>query len=161
MGTNGAILGRLSLLDLEVVEPMSMAYSILIVEDEPNIVELLTFLMKRAGHRVRIARDGDAALRTMQAEMPDLVLLDVMLPRRDGLEVCRAIRENPAWQSVRVVMLTAKGRDLDRRKGMEMGADDYVIKPFATQDILDCIARHLERPREGGAPAAERDDGGA
>lgn len=135
-----------------------MTHSILIVEDEPNIVELLSFLMKRAGHKVRIARDGDAALRTIQAEVPDLVLLDVMLPRRDGLEVCRAIRENPAWQSVRVVMLTAKGRDLDRRKGMEMGADDYVIKPFATQDILQCIDRLLEQPRKGDAPVLERDD---
>jgi DNA-binding response OmpR family regulator len=138
-----------------------MAHSILIVEDEPNIVELLTFLMKRAGHQVRIARDGDAALRMMQAEIPALVLLDVMLPRRDGLEVCRAIRENAAWNAVRVVMLTAKGRELDRRKGMEMGADDYVIKPFATQDILDCIARQLQTSGDPDSRSGEWDAEGA
>jgi DNA-binding response OmpR family regulator len=138
-----------------------MAHSILIVEDEPNIVELLTFLMKRAGHKVRIARDGDAALRNLQAEVPDLVLLDVMLPRRDGLEVCRAIRENPAWQAIRVIMLTAKGRDLDRRKGMEMGADAYVIKPFATQEILQCIESLLAQTREGDSSTPEQGDGNA
>jgi DNA-binding response OmpR family regulator len=124
-----------------------MTYSILVVEDEPNIVESLSFLMKRAGHKVRIARDGDAAIRTMQAETPDLVLLDVMLPRRDGLEVCRLIRENASWRDIRVVMLTAKGRELDRRKGMEMGADEYITKPFATREIVLCVEQLLAVPR--------------
>ena len=75
--------------------------------------------------------------------MPDLVLLDVMLPRRDGYDVCRAIRANPAWRDVKVIMLTARGRDLDRRKGLELGADDYVTKPFSTREIVERVRRLL------------------
>lgn len=99
--------------------------------------------MKRAGYKVRIARDGDAALRTMEAEVPDLVLLDVMLPRRDGLTVCRDIRAREAWRDVRIIMLTAKGQEIDRRKGFEMGADDYIVKPFSTREILDRVGELL------------------
>ena len=127
-----------------------MTYSILVVEDEPNILDSLCFLMKQAGHRVRVARDGDAAIRTIQAQVPDLVLLDVMLPRRDGFEVCRAIRQNEAWRDVRVVMLTAKGRELDQRKGLELGADDYITKPFSTREIVKRVQELLDRPRRRG-----------
>ncbi len=127
-----------------------MTYSILVVEDEPNILDSLCFLMKQAGHRVRVARDGDAAIRTIQAQVPDMVLLDVMLPRRDGFEVCRAIRQNEAWRDVRVVMLTAKGRELDQRKGLELGADDYITKPFSTREIVKRVQELLDRPRRGG-----------
>jgi DNA-binding response OmpR family regulator len=116
----------------------------LVVEDEPNIVDSLSFLMKQAGLTVQVARDGDAALRFMESRVPDLVLLDVMLPRRDGYDVCRAIRANPAWRDVKVIMLTAKGRELDRRKGLELGADDYVTKPFSTRDIVERVRRLLE-----------------
>lgn len=127
-----------------------MSYSILVVEDEPHIVESLSFLMKRAGYKVRIARDGEAALRTIEAEVPDLVLLDVMLPRRDGLSVCRDIRGRDSWRDVRIIMLTAKGQEIDRRKGFEMGADEYIVKPFSTREILERVARLLERaPVEG------------
>jgi DNA-binding response OmpR family regulator len=121
-----------------------MAYSVLVVEDEPNIVDSLSFLMKQAGFEVQIARDGDAAIRVMESRIPDLVLLDVMLPRRDGYDVCREIRANPAWGDVKVMMLTAKGRALDRRKGMELGADDYVTKPFSTREIVERARRLLE-----------------
>jgi DNA-binding response OmpR family regulator len=122
----------------------------LVVEDEPHIVESLSFLMKRAGYKIRIARDGDAALRTMDAEVPDLVLLDVMLPRRDGLSVCRDIRARESWRDVRIVLLTARGQEIDRRKGFEMGADDYIVKPFSTREILDRVAELLEgEPVEG------------
>jgi DNA-binding response OmpR family regulator len=114
-------------------------YSVLVVEDEPHIIESLSFLMKRAGHKVRIARDGDAAIRTMEAETPDLVLLDIALPRRDGLEVCRAIRAEARWRDVRVIMLTARGRELDRRKGLETGADDYILKPFSTSEVVQRV----------------------
>lgn len=113
-----------------------MPRTILVVEDEPNIVDSLSFIMKRAGFEVLVARDGDTAMRMMQSRPADLVLLDVMLPRRDGYEVCREIRSNPDWKSVRIVMLTARGRDLDRRKGLRLGADDYVTKPFSTRDIV-------------------------
>jgi DNA-binding response OmpR family regulator len=121
-----------------------------VVEDEPHIVESLSFLMKRAGYKIRIARDGDAALRTMEAEVPDLVLLDVMLPRRDGLSVCRDIRARESWRDVRIVLLTARGQEIDRRKGFEMGADEYIVKPFSTREILDRVAELLEsEPVEG------------
>ena len=120
-----------------------MSHLVLVAEDEPNIVDSLCFLMKQAGFSVLVARDGDAALRTIESRMPDLVLLDVMLPRRDGYAVCRAIRDNPAWREVKIIMLTAKGRELDRRKGLELGADDYVTKPFSNREIVDLAHRLL------------------
>ncbi len=113
-----------------------MPRTVLVVEDEPNIVESLSFLMKKAGFVVRVARDGDAAMRTIEREIPDLILLDIMMPRRDGYEVCRAIRANPDWKDVRIIMLSAKGREIDRRKGLELGADDYITKPFSTREIV-------------------------
>jgi DNA-binding response OmpR family regulator len=116
----------------------------LVVEDEPNIVDSLSFLMKQAGFAVQVARDGDTALRVLESQVPDLILLDVMLPRRDGFDVCRAIRANPAWRGVKVIMLTAKGRDLDRRKGLELGADDYITKPFSTREIVERVRGLLE-----------------
>lgn len=125
-----------------------MAHKVLVVEDEPNIVDSLSFLMKQAGFTVLVARDGDAALRVLESQLPDLILLDVMLPRRDGYDVCRAIRANPAWRGVKVIMLTAKGRELDRRKGLELGADDYVTKPFSTRDIVKRVRRLLEPDEE-------------
>ncbi|MDH3596214.1 MAG: response regulator [Rhodospirillales bacterium] len=125
-----------------------MTRSVLVVEDEPNIVDSLSFLMKQAGYGVQVARDGDAALRVMESRVPDLVLLDVMLPRRDGYDVCRAIRANPAWDGVKIIMLTAKGRELDRRKGLELGADDYVTKPFSTREIVERARKLLEAAEE-------------
>ena len=113
-----------------------MSRKVLVVEDEANIVDSLSFLMKQAGFEVLVARDGDTAIRMMQRRPADLVLLDIMLPRRDGYEVCREIRSNPEWASVRIILLTARGRDLDRRKGMQMGADAYITKPFSTRDIV-------------------------
>ena len=83
----------------------------------------------------------------MESETPDLVLLDVMLPRRDGLEVCREIRADDRWRDVRVIMLTARGRELDRRKGLEMGADDYILKPFSTTEIVARVEALLQRGR--------------
>jgi len=120
-----------------------MPQTILVVEDEPNIVESLSFLMKKAGFIVRVARDGNAAMRTIESEAPDLVLLDIMMPRRDGYEVCRTIRANPDWDHVRIIMLSAKGRDLDRRKGLELGADDYITKPFSTREIVERVQEIL------------------
>jgi DNA-binding response OmpR family regulator len=120
-----------------------MPHRVLVVEDEPNIVDSLSFLMKQAGFKVAVARDGETAIRTIESQVPDLVLLDVMLPRRDGYDVCREIRANPDWNDVRVVMLTAKGRELDRRKGLELGADDYITKPFSTRDIVRRIRELL------------------
>ena len=120
-----------------------MPQTILVVEDEPNIVESLSFLMKKAGFIVRVARDGNTAIRTIESAAPDLVLLDIMMPRRDGYEVCRTIRANPDWDHVRIIMLSAKGRDLDRRKGLELGADDYITKPFSTRAIVERVQEIL------------------
>jgi len=120
-----------------------MANKILVVDDEPNIVLSLEFLMKQAGFQVRTAADGDAALAALAADCPDLVLLDVMMPRKNGYEVCQAIRENPAYKEVRIIMLTAKGRDVEREKGLALGADDYVTKPFSTQEVVDKVRELL------------------
>ncbi len=112
---------------------------VLVVEDEPNIVESLSFLMKQEGFDVKIAQDGTTALRIVESDVPDLVVLDVMLPRRDGYDVCKAIRANRKLDDVRIMMLSAKGRELDRRKGLELGADDYITKPFSTRDLVDRV----------------------
>ena len=120
-----------------------MANKILVVDDEPNIVLSLEFLMKQAGFQVRTASDGEAALAAMTAEAPDLVLLDVMMPRKNGYEVCQAIRANPDWKAVRIIMLTAKGREVEREKGMALGADDYITKPFATQEVVERVRELL------------------
>lgn len=119
-----------------------MAKSILVVEDEPNIVLSLQFLMKQAGFEVRVARDGEEALREVEARAPDLILLDVMIPKRDGYDVCQTIRANPDWQEIYIIMLTAKGRDVDRDKGLSLGANDYVTKPFSTRDLTEKV-KHI------------------
>jgi len=125
-----------------------VAQRILVVEDEPNIVESLSFLMRREGFDVQVATDGSTALQLVEREQPDLVLLDVMLPRRDGYDVCRAIRANSRLDGVRIMMLSAKGRELDRRKGLALGADDYVTKPFSTRELIDRARALLARPRD-------------
>ena len=121
-----------------------MVRSVLVVDDEPNIVLSLEFLMKQAGLEVRTAADGQAALAAVQADVPDLILLDISMPNGDGFEVCRKIRENPVWQNVRIIMLTAKGRDSERERGLAAGADDYIIKPFSTHDVIDRVAAQIE-----------------
>lgn len=121
-----------------------MAKSILVVEDEPNIVLSLQFLMKKAGFDVRVARDGDEALAAVQSQAPDLILLDVMIPKRDGYDVCQTIRANPDWGGIYIIMLTAKGREVDREKGIALGANDYVTKPFSTRDLTDKVKHILE-----------------
>ncbi len=120
-----------------------MTKSILIVDDEQNIVISLEYVMKNAGFNVAVAYDGEEALEKVKENVPDLVILDVMMPKLDGFEVCKKIRENPAWKSVRIVMLTAKGRDSEREKGLSFGADDYLTKPFSTRDILQRVKEIL------------------
>ncbi|MBF0583036.1 MAG: response regulator [Magnetococcales bacterium] len=109
---------------------------ILIVDDVPNIVLSLEFLMKKEGFSVRSAADGEEALQAMADKKPDLVLLDIMMPKRNGYDVCEAIRANSQWQTVRIVMLTAKGREVEQEKGLALGADAYVTKPFSTRDLV-------------------------
>ena len=116
-----------------------MAKKILIADDEPNIVTALEFLLERAGYEVRTARNGDEALAAMAQDPPDLVLLDIMMPVKSGYEVCKRIRDQPEWGKVKVVMLSAKGRDAEVTKGLAMGADLYVTKPFSTRELLSQI----------------------
>jgi len=120
-----------------------MSKRILIADDEPNIVISLEFLMKREGFEVQVAMDGEAALQAISAQLPDLILLDIMLPKKDGFEVCQQIRANPAWQSLKVVMLTAKGRDTEVSKGLALGADAYMTKPFSTRDLVAQVRQLL------------------
>lgn len=124
-----------------------MGHRVLVVEDEPHIVESLSFLMKQAGFEVAVARDGAAAIRVIESRPPDLVLLDLMLPRRDGFDVCREVRANPDWRGIRIVILSAKGREQERRKGLELGADDYIIKPFSTHDVVERVRALLNGSR--------------
>ena len=119
--------------------------SILVVDDEPNIVLALEFLLKQAGFRVRKVSNGEAALAAIAQELPDLVLLDVMIPGLEGYAVCQEIRSNPAWRDIRIIMLTAKGRDIQREKGLSLGADEYVTKPFSTRDLVERVRRMLDR----------------
>lgn len=124
-----------------------MSRRILIVDDEPNIVISLEYLMKREGYETAVAGDGEAALASLAERAPDLVILDVMLPKLNGFEVCRQIRADPRWRGVRVLMLTARGRDTEVAKGLGVGADAYVTKPFSTKDLV-ALVKHL-------LPAAE------
>lgn len=118
-----------------------MAGIVLIVEDEPAILKALTFLLSRADFDVRVARDGQEAIEEIEKARPALVLLDVMLPKRDGFEVCEIIRANPEWNDLRIIMLTAKGREEDREKGLAAGADAYLTKPFSTREVLAQVQR--------------------
>jgi len=131
---------------------------VLMVDDEPNILLSLQFLMKKAGYDVRTATDGEQALAEIARERPDIVLLDVMMPKLDGFSVCQRIKAAPEWRDVRVIMLTARGRDVEREKGRALGADDYITKPFATKDAMDRVAAALARP--AAAPGAERQRAG-
>ena len=120
-----------------------MSQRILIADDEPNIVISLEFLMKREGFDVQVAMDGEAALQAIATQLPDLILLDVMLPKLNGFEVCQQIRAHPQWQSLKVLMLTAKGRDTEVSKGLALGANAYMTKPFSTRDLVAQVRQLL------------------
>ena len=119
-----------------------MPAKVLIVDDEPNIVVSLQFLMKQGGFETSVARDGEEALLEVERFRPDLVLLDVMMPRKDGYEVCQQLRSS-GWDDLKIVMLTAKGRESEITKGLALGADAYVTKPFSTSDLVDTVTRLL------------------
>lgn len=110
-----------------------MSHTVLVVEDEPNIVLSLQFILKQAGFAVRVARDGDQALRAIDDYVPDLVLLDIMLPKQDGFSVCETIRANVNCRDVKIIMLSAKSREADKERALALGADDFVTKPFSTR----------------------------
>jgi len=125
-----------------------MSKKILIADDEPNIVAAIEFLLQQSGYEVHIARNGEEALDLVEACVPDLVLLDVMMPKKSGYEVCTRIRERADWRHIKVVMLSAKGRDAEVNKGLSMGADLYVTKPFSTRELMAMIKGLLDQGSE-------------
>ena len=116
---------------------------ILIADDEPNIVLALELLMKREGYETRTTGDGEAAVEAAKAFQPDLILLDVMMPKLDGYEVCQRLRADPEFKNVVIVMLTAKGREVEKEKGLALGADLYITKPFSTRDVVRKVKEGL------------------
>ena len=118
-------------------------HKVLIADDEPNILISLEFLMKREGHQVLVARDVDEALALIRSERPALVLLDVMMPRKTGYEVCQAVRADDSLAGIKILMLTAKGRDTDIAQGLGVGADGYMTKPFGTQALAARVREML------------------
>ena len=129
-----------------------MSTTILVVDDEPAIVDVLTYNLKKAHYRVLVARDGEEALALARREQPDLIILDLMLPGMDGLQVCRTLRQEG---NVPIIMLTALDEEVDRVVGLELGADDYVVKPFSVRELMARVKSVLRRARPG---AEARDD---
>ncbi len=123
-----------------------MSAKLLIADDEPNILISLEFLMKREGYDVKVARDGQEAIDAIVEHRPDLVLLDVMMPRKSGFDVCQEVRAHDAVKQTRILMLTAKGRDTDVAKGLALGANAYMTKPFSTKELVEKVRELLETP---------------
>jgi len=118
---------------------------VLIADDEPNIVTALEYLLRNSGYEVRIAANGEEALAQVESFLPDVVLMDIMMPLKSGYEVCQRMRERPEWNHIKIVMVSAKGRDAEVTKGLSLGADLYVIKPFSSRELVDAINRLVGR----------------
>ena len=116
-----------------------MVRRVLVVDDEPNMSFTLQLMMHKAGYQVQLARNGNEALNAMAEFQPQAVLLDAMLPDRDGFEICEAIRAAPEWAGVKIILLSAKARDIDRQKGLAVGADAFVAKPFSPREVLQRV----------------------
>jgi DNA-binding response OmpR family regulator len=128
-----------------------MSKKILIVDDEQNIVTALEFLLQRSGYEVLLAQDGVEALKQVEQHVPDLVLLDVMMSLKSGYEVCQRMRERADWQHIKIIMLSAKGREAEVNKGLSLGADFYVTKPFSNKELVAKIDELLaSAPKPGG-----------
>jgi DNA-binding response OmpR family regulator len=118
---------------------------VLIADDEPNIVTALEFLLRRSGYDVRVASNGEEALALVESYVPDVVLLDIMMPVKSGYDVCQRMRERPEWRHIKIVMLSAKGREAEVSKGLSLGADLYITKPFSTQELIETINGLFDR----------------
>jgi DNA-binding response OmpR family regulator len=128
-----------------------LSKKILIADDEPNIVAALEFLLQRSGYEVLLAQDGAAALKQVEQHLPDLVLLDVMMPLKSGYEVCQRMRERADWRHIKIIMLSAKGREAEVNKGLSLGASLYVTKPWSNKDLVAKIDELLgSAPKPGG-----------
>ncbi|MCU0561132.1 MAG: response regulator [Desulfobacterales bacterium] len=121
-----------------------MPKQILIVDDEPSIIVALQFLMEQNGYRTLVAFSGEEAMEAVARHHPDLILLDIMLPVVDGFEVCQRVRENPAWKDIRIVMVTALGSDVNVTKGLDLGADAYITKPFSNAELVAKVKELIE-----------------
>jgi DNA-binding response OmpR family regulator len=126
-----------------MVSPMTKM--ILIVEDEPSIIEALKFLMEQCGHQVVISSDGEGAIESIDKFKPDLILLDIVLPGIDGFEVCEVVRLNPKWQEIKIIFLTAKNDEADIAKGLAVGADAYIMKPFSNAGLVSKVEDLLSK----------------
>lgn len=124
---------------------------VLIVDDEPNIVTALEYLLQQSGYEVRSASNGEEALARLREFAPDLVLLDVMMPKQSGYEVCQRIRERPEWNHVKIMIVSARGREAEVSKGLSLGADLYLTKPFANAELVARIGELLGERAPGGA----------
>ena len=130
---------------------------VIVIEDEADILEVIQYNLEREGYRVRTARDGQQGLQLIKKEMPDIVLLDLMLPSLDGIEVCRKLKEGPITHSIPIIMVTAKGEESDIVLGLGIGADDYVTKPFSPKELMGRVKAVLRRgPLKEDRGAAER-----
>ena len=126
-----------------------MSKKVLIVDDEPNIVLSVEFLMQREGHEVVTASDGQEAIDLLDEVRPDLMILDVMMPRKNGFEVCEEVRAESEYSRMPILMLTAKGREAEMKKGISLGADAYITKPFSTHDLVAKVNELLSRDVAG------------
>jgi len=126
-------------------ELFTMEKKILIVEDEPNIVVPLQFIMKENGYDVTVAFSGEEAVEAISKTKPDLILLDIMLPGMDGYELCQTIRQKPGWEKIRIIFLTALGREADMAKGMALEADAYITKPFSNKEVVEKVRELLKK----------------
>ncbi len=125
-----------------------MTKKVLIAEDEESILVSLEFLMRNDGYEVRVATRGDELLACIEDFLPDLILLDVMLPRRNGFELCMDIRANAAWSAMKIIMISAKGREAEVQRGLDAGADAYVTKPFSTSELREQVQRLIDGGRQ-------------
>ena len=133
-----------------------MPKHVLVVEDEPDTAELIELHLKNDGYRVTVAGDGDQALKKVHKHMPDLVILDLMIPEINGVEVCKFIRKDTATQSIPIIMCTAKTGEIDKILGLELGADDYVTKPFSPRELLLRVKNLIKRSDSSNVKADER-----
>jgi len=133
-----------------------MAATVLVVDDEKDLVELVRYHLEKDGHKCLEARDGETALQLARERVPDLIVLDLMLPGVDGLEVCRKIRKDPKTASIAIIMLTAKSEEVDRIVGLEMGADDYMVKPFSPRELVARVKAVLRRGQTPGFPSVRQ-----
>ncbi len=122
-----------------------MLKKILIVDDEPSITVSLKFLMEQNNYEVMTVHNGEDAIKAVPVFSPDLILLDIMLPSQDGFQVCQTLQENPAWKKIKVILLSAMARDLDKAKGDAIGADAYITKPFSNAQIIEKVKTLLSQ----------------